>query len=269
MKLLVTCLLWIVVMASYAQTKPNKIQELITKLEIGQVPKTDLKSKLEYLKTRDLGDYSNQIKQLENKLTDSIISNKIKIGFQNYFSESDIDKLYKQINSDTINEFYDSESLDKAISAEFVSINKAIAKLTDIVSADNYYTSSTAFTTIPVDREDGFYALIDYKPNSNNKDVKLEDNPAILISDILNVSKVFSDYGYNQPEIAISLTEDGTRKLYTLTSNNIGQPIAIVINKQIVSLPVVNSVIKEGHVSISNAFSEKDIDRMIKKLKGD
>ncbi|MGV8093197.1 MAG: hypothetical protein AB2L24_15165 [Mangrovibacterium sp.] len=51
---------------------------------------------------------------------------------------------------------------------------------------------------------------------------------------------------------------------------NLGQiykPIAIVIDKQIVSLPTVQSEIAGGRVSISGDFSEKEMDNMIEKLK--
>jgi len=58
----------------------------------------------------------------------------------------------------------------------------------------------------------------------------------------LEVKKSFSSYN-DRPEISIVFTKDGARKLYLLTKENIGKPIAIVIAKQIISIPMVNSEI--------------------------
>ena len=52
-----------------------------------------------------------------------------------------------------------------------------------------------------------------------------------------------------------------------LTKENIGKPVAIVIAKQIVSIPTVNSEIIGGKASISGDFSEKEIDKMIEILR--
>lgn len=123
------------------------------------------------------------------------------------------------------------------------------------------------YTQEPVNKEDGFYATIDYTSYTEDKDVKLEDKPSITFKDILEVKKTYQNYGENRSQIDITLTKEGARKFYHLTRDNIGKPIAIVIEKRIVTLPIVNSEIMGGKVSISGAFSEQEIDNMIEKFK--
>lgn len=123
--------------------------------------------------------------------------------------------------------------------------------------------------TIPaLDKEDGFYATIDYEQSKKDKDIKLEDNPSLTSKDIKTIKKIISRYT-NQPEILIQFTKDGTQKFHLLTKENIGKQIAIVIAEQIVSSPTVQSEITGGNVVISGDFSLQEIDEMITKLKGE
>lgn len=81
----------------------------------------------------------------------------------------------------------------------------------------------------------------------------------------MEIKKVFSNFN-DSPEISIVFTKEGARKFYLLTKENIGKPIAIVIAKKIVSMPIVNSEIIGGKASISGHFTEEEIDEMIEIL---
>jgi len=118
---------------------------------------------------------------------------------------------------------------------------------------------------VSVDKEDGFYATVDYIEYTTEKDIKLEDKPTLTTKDILEVQKGINSYN-NEPEITIKFTKEGAEKFYLLTKDNIGKPIVIVIGQQIISMPIVSSEIKGGQVSISGSFTMEEINDMVELL---
>ncbi len=79
----------------------------------------------------------------------------------------------------------------------------------------------------------------------------------IIITELLyHNNKIFRD---NNPYFSIDIifTEEGAMMFYHLTKNNIGLPIAIVVGKRIVSMPVVHDAILDGKASISGEFTEE------------
>ncbi len=121
-------------------------------------------------------------------------------------------------------------------------------------------------TLVAADRPDGFYEVTNFKENEyDTKLYKLAKTASINNKDILSVNKNVSDYGGF--EIEIVFTEKGSLKLAELSKNNIRKPIAIVVNKLIVSTPIFASEITGGKANIGNGFSETEIDDLILSLK--
>jgi beta-lactamase regulating signal transducer with metallopeptidase domain len=60
------------------------------------------------------------------------------------------------------------------------------------------------------------------------------------------------------PRIDFTLTPDGTRAFAALTRDNVGKRIAILIDGQVVSAPVVREAITGGKGQISGAFTEAE-----------
>lgn len=143
-----------------------------------------------------------------------------------------------------------------AINSEFNIVDNEKAKVE---------LSTIEFEPIQIDREDGFYACVDYKGSISNNHIILEGKPLLTSNDIFEVEKVYSKYD-EQAVIRIVFTEKGARKYHLLTKENIGKPIAIVISKYIISMPIVREECSEGQVSIVGNFSEDEIDRIVKKL---
>jgi preprotein translocase subunit SecD len=67
-------------------------------------------------------------------------------------------------------------------------------------------------------------------------------------------------------EIVFTFTNEGTQKFQRLTKENIKKPIAIVIDKKVVSMPFILQEINSGRCSISGNFTEEEIDKMIEIL---
>ncbi len=82
----------------------------------------------------------------------------------------------------------------------------------------------------------------------------------------MSVNKIVSDYGGGYV-IELVFTEKGSKKFEELSQKNIRKPIAIVINKLIVSSPIFTSSITSGKANIGGGMSESKIDEIIKSLK--
>ena len=117
-----------------------------------------------------------------------------------------------------------------------------------------------------VNRKNGFYSVTNYTEKNNDPaHYILAKEPALTKADIESVTKKISEYsGF---EMAIVFTPAGALKFKSLSRANINKPIAIVINKTLVSAPIVQAAIAGGKVNIAGGFSEQQIEDLIAKLK--
>lgn len=250
---------------SCGQTRQEKTVAIINKLKLIETQQMNYEFQIEPLKYQATGNDSLIISELEKKLSEEKIVKRISSAFNEVFSDDEINVIYEFIQTSAFEKFFKSGEVYRIISSQFKDIDKEIEEITKNFS-ETTEKPTKKFKPIPVDKEDGFYAIVDYTYSTEDKDIKLEDNPSLTSKDILEVEKAYSSYN-NRPEIRIVFTKDGARKFYLLTKDNIGKPIAIVIAKQIVSIPTVNSEIIGGKASISGDFSEEEIDKMIEILK--
>lgn len=252
-------------LVSCGQSRQDKTKTIINKLNLIETQKTSFEFQIEPLKYQATGQDSVRIIELEKLLSDEEIVKRISETFGEVLSDKEVNDIYNFVQSSAYEKFFNSGELFKAISAQFQDINKEIDNITKNFS-EQIVKPTKKFEPIQVDKENGFYATVDYVYSTENKDVKLEDKPSLTSKDILEVQKVFSSYN-DKPEISIVFTKEGAKKFYILTKENIGKPVAIVIAKHIVSMPTVNSEIIGGKASISGDFSEEEIDKMITILK--
>jgi len=252
-------------LVSCGLSRQDKTEKIINKLNLIENQKTSFEFQIEPLKYQATGQDSIRILELEKLLSDDEIVKRINETFSEVLSDKEVNDIYNFVQSSAYEKLFNSGYLFKAISVQFQDINKKIENMKKNFS-EQIVKPTKKFKSIQVDKENGFYATVDYVYSTEYKDVKLEDKPSLTYKDILEVKKVFSSYNDNQ-EINIVFTKEGARKFYILTKENIGKPIAIVIAKHIVSMPTVNSGIIGGKASISGDFSEEEINKMIKILK--
>ncbi|NLZ51935.1 MAG: protein translocase subunit SecD [Thermoanaerobacteraceae bacterium] len=80
------------------------------------------------------------------------------------------------------------------------------------------------------------------------------DNEVILTGD--NVKDAKAVYGeQNQPMVSLKLDSEGAKKFAEATKKYLEQPIAIMLDEQIISAPTVQSVITNGEAVITNMQS--------------
>jgi len=260
-----------ITLSSCGQTRQEKTISIINKLSLIENQKQNYEFRLEPLKYQAIGNDSVRIIEIEKQLSDDEIAKKISSAFNEVFSDDEINDIYSFIQTSAFDKFFNSGETYKIIASKFKDIDKEIEEITNNFSElpENKIVElpRKKFEPIQVDKEDGFYATVDYNYSTENKDIKLEDKPSLTSKDILEVKKVFSSYN-DRAEISIVFTKEGARKFYLLTKENIGKPIAIVIANYIVSMPTVQMEIIGGKASISGGFSEEEIDKMIEILKG-
>ncbi len=55
----------------------------------------------------------------------------------------------------------------------------------------------------------------------------------------------------NDPQLDIQLTENGKLKFAKLTRENIGKPLAIILDDMLLSVPIVETEIPNGKIGVS------------------
>lgn len=73
-------------------------------------------------------------------------------------------------------------------------------------------------------------------------------------ADLKSAGTVF-DQNTGKPSVSIEFTEEGSKKFEQLTTDNIGKPVAIILDGEIVSAPLVNEKIVGGVAQISGSFT--------------
>lgn len=265
---IVLCLMLSCVQIINAQEREQKINVIIDSLQTVESMKlTYIEYGLKPLKLEATKDDSIKLIALENLLTDNEIRTRLIKGFNDAFTENEINDLYCFIKTTAFFKLLRTSITNQSISNQFKDIKTELDRITANIDNENRIDRETIyrFESIPVDREDGFYETIDYDPNGDKKDIQLGKKPAITKEDILEAKKVTNKEGIGH--IEISLNKKGAKIFHALTKENIGKPIAIVIEKHIVSLPTVNSPISGGKMDITGSFPNEEIDRLIEILK--
>lgn len=260
---IVLILLLFISLCSYGQDRNEKTHAIISKLNLVESQKINFEFQLEPLIYQAIGNDSISLIEIEKKLTEEEITERITIAFDEIFKDEEINDIYNFIQTSSFEKFFNSGETYEVISTKFGDINEEIESIANKFN-ETIERPNKKFEPIPVDKEDGFYAMVEYGSSSEFKYVTLEEKPSLTKKDISKVKKALND---NKIYIDLTLTKEGAKKFYTLTKNNISKPVAIIIDNNIVSLPIVNSEIIGSKVSISGDFSEKEIDKMIEKLR--
>lgn len=60
------------------------------------------------------------------------------------------------------------------------------------------------------------------------------------------------------PAVSLQFTSEGAQKFAAITERNVGKPLAIFLDDQLVTAPLVNEAILDGNAVISGSFTTKD-----------
>ncbi|MBI5150494.1 MAG: protein translocase subunit SecD [Candidatus Omnitrophica bacterium] len=85
--------------------------------------------------------------------------------------------------------------------------------------------------------------------------VLLEDKVALSGERISDARVDFDSSGFGQPHIAINLNSEGASEFATLTRNNVGHRLAIILDGEVLSAPNIKEAILTGDGIISGQFT--------------
>lgn len=80
-------------------------------------------------------------------------------------------------------------------------------------------------------------------------------------ADLKSAATVF-DQNTGKPSVSIEFNEDGSKKFEEITARNIGKPLAIILDNDIVSAPQVNEKIVGGKAQISGSFTVEEANKL-------
>ena len=186
--LLVLCLTLSFIQNNYAQDREQKTNVIIDSLQTVESMKSAyIEFGLKPLKFEATKEDSIKLIELENKLTDNEIRRRLIQGFNDAFTDNEINDLYSFIKTTAFFKLLHSSITNKSISNQFKDIKTELDKITANIDNANKINRKpiSKFEPIPIEREDGFYETVDYNPNSEKKDVQLEKKPSITNEDIL------------------------------------------------------------------------------------
>lgn len=253
---------------NYAQDREIKTNVIIDSLRtVESMKATYIKFRLKPLKYEATKEDSIKLCEIESSLTDREIRNRIVKAFDSAYSDNEINDLYNFVKTTAFTKLIHSTTTNRRISEQFKDITTEFDKIDKNIKQQNEIIekSKPKFEPIFIDREDGFYETVDYDSNKDYKDIELVKIPSISKTEISEIKKDRNRFG--NIYIDITFSKKGAKQFYLLTKKNIGRPIAIVIDKHIVSIPTVNSEISGGKANISGNFTTEEIDKMIEKLK--
>lgn len=84
-----------------------------------------------------------------------------------------------------------------------------------------------------------------------------------------NVKKVSVDYqtqGIGQPQVLIQFDSEGAEKLAEVSKKNIGKPLAIFIDGEIFSAPVIQQELTGGQATVTSDFNSESVKEYVKRL---
>ena len=96
--------------------------------------------------------------------------------------------------------------------------------------------------------------------DDNNNCLELEKKFVVSGSELTNAQPSFDQN--NRPAVSFQFNPVGGRKFGEYTKNNIGNPFAIVLDKQVISAPVIQSYIPGGAGIITGNFSVEESNRL-------
>lgn len=238
----------------------------------------DLIIRLPYIKP-------SKIKQLATIINEKKIEEELFSSFYNNFSIDEIKLLFQQtqLNNTNRNPFLSSEEKNNRviISESLMTKRKEVYKKIYekdsnrfnrfkkeffLLEAKNYEiakqkerenTTKNVLKYQQVNRPDGIYEVIETNNTTQSSPLKLIKKAALSFkyNYIQSAKVITTEYSSFNYVIEIVFNTPGAKRFYSLTKDNIAKPLAIVVNKEIISAPIVNEPIEGGKISISGNFT--------------
>lgn len=84
-----------------------------------------------------------------------------------------------------------------------------------------------------------------------------------------NLTDAFVDYqsrGVGSPQIGLRFDDEGTKLFADITKRNIGKPVAIFLDQEVISQPIVQAEILNGQAVITGSFTLSEANSLVKRF---
>jgi len=126
------------------------------------------------------------------------------------------------------------------------------------VDYDSKSLNSALKGVIPRDDEVLIQKDVDPRTNRVIKRPILLKKKVIMTGDAVKTAHVRIGGTYNEPYVALDLTDRGARIFEKITADNVGKRLAIVLDGVVRSAPVIRERIAGGHAQISGSFTPEE-----------
>ena len=123
---------------------------------------------------------------------------------------------------------------------------------------DSMDVNSVVKGNLPVGREIAYEEVIDPRTGRPVKVPYLLKKTAVLTGASLVNAQVQIDNQYNQPYVTIKFDKKGARIFEKITAENVNNRLAIVLDNNVVSAPVIQEKIGGGEARITGRFTMED-----------
>ena len=137
--------------------------------------------------------------------------------------------------------------------------NPIAAKIPAIIAPDDEEKILQEFwSQIPPDDEILFGRDTDKETGNVIKRAYLMKKQTLLTGDLLTEAKVDIDQLYNEPAVSIAFNSEGKKRFEQITGANVQKRLAIILDKNVYSAPVIKQKISGGKAQIEGAFSMEE-----------
>lgn len=181
----------------------------------------------------------------------------------------DTDKIDPKDTQDAINSAVDI--IDKRVNA--LGVSEPIVQSAKIANTNNIIVELPGIKNIDeATNLIGKTAQLTFWETDSNMELGSEENLNIgwketgLNGSHLKKAEVRFDQNTGYPYISLTFNNDGKELFKEITQKNIGKPVAIVLDNEIISAPSVQSVIETGDAMITGKFSIEESKNLTKLL---
>jgi len=137
--------------------------------------------------------------------------------------------------------------------------NPIAAKIPAIIAPNDEEKILQEFwSQIPPDDEILFGRDTDKETGNVIKRAYLMKKQTLLTGDLLTEAKVDIDQLYNEPAVSIAFNSEGKKRFEQITGANVQKRLAIILDKNVYSAPVIKQKISGGKAQIEGAFSMEE-----------
>jgi preprotein translocase subunit SecD len=111
---------------------------------------------------------------------------------------------------------------------------------------------------IPEGDEMLFGKIIDKETGVETDRVYLLKKQTLMTGDFLSEARVDIDQRYNEPSVSISFNSTGAKLFEQITTNNVKKRLAIILDENVYSAPVIQEPIAGGNAQISGTFTMQE-----------